>query len=370
MCCDIPCPSNAVKYPCVSAKSKKSLRSLDKAVKNLDRAPPSFSISQRLESTCHPVHEAGNHAHVLGRAQGRALLSFLAAQKKSPRRTTFSRTTNLGCGSKRRRTEYVSSQSIMGVLTHPSILATYVVTNREGPVVVTRLPTRLMNTYVVCSYFRKFVKAWNRGRLPRTYYEGIQAADNPSSSNTSYKWTFTNSLQVNSKDLRLAREGVSEATRSSMANTSGGSSNRPIHGPLLPGRSGLSSDQQYDRELDAERLDRERRASRKRAREEENTRIEDMIGPKPVGREGALEAKRARRENDKVFREREAEDDFGDDFLMGGDSFKSRCIHQVHMCLMLTSRSRVAQRDAAKQRREGKHQIESGRDAGKGRCDA
>ena len=189
-----------------------------------------------------------------------------------------------------------------------------------------------MTLYNVYSYFRKFVKAWNRGRLPKTYYEGVQAADNPSSANTSYKWSFTSNLQVNSKDLRVAREGVGEATRSSMASTSGGPSNRPVQGPLRPGPSGLSSDRQHDRELDAERQDRERRASRKRAREEEHERVEDVIGPKSVGREGALEAKRARRENDRAFRERETEADFGDDFLMGGDSFKSRCTHQVHVC--------------------------------------
>src|SRR5258706_2270615 len=191
--------------------------------------------------------------------------------------------------------------------------------------------THIMTPYIVCSYFRKFVKAWNRGRLPKTYYEGVQAADNPSSASTSYKWSFTSSLQVNSKDLRLAREGVSEATRGSIAGTSGGPSNRPVQGPLLPGPSGLSSDRQYDRELDAELQDRERRASRKRAREEEHERIEDVIGPKSVGREGALEAKRARRENDKAFREAEAEDAFGDDFLMGGDSFKARYTHQVNV---------------------------------------
>jgi len=174
------------------------------------------------------------------------------------------------------------------------------------------------------------------------YYEGIQAADKPSSASTSYKWSFIDNLQVSSRDLRLAREGVNEATRSTMASASGGSSNRLVQGPLLPGRSGPTSDRQYDQELDAERLDREGRASRKRAREEENERIEDTIGPKAVGREGALEAKRARRENDRAFREREVENDFGDDFLMGSDSFKSR----------------VAQRDTAKQRREEKFQMQ------------
>ena len=208
------------------------------------------------------------------------------------------------------------------------------------------------------SYFRKFVKAWNRGRLPKKYYEGVQAVDNPSSTSTGYKWSFTNNLQVNSKDLRLAREGVNEATQGSIARASGSSTTRPVQGPSLPDRLGPSSDRQYDRELDAERLDRERRASRKRAREEDNERIDNVIGPKAVGREGVLEAKRARRENDRTFREREAEDDLGDDFLMGGDSFKSRCIHQLYMCVMLMSRFRVAQRDAAKQRREERLQMQ------------
>src|SRR5260221_1092021 len=136
----------------------------------------------------------------------------------------------------------------------------------------------LMTPYIVYSYFRKFVKAWNRGRLLKVYYEGVQSADNPSSASTSYRWSFKNNLQVNSKDLRLAREGVNEATRGSMASANGSSSNRRVQGPSLPGRSATSNDWQYNRELDAERLDREHKASRKRARDEENEQIEDVIG--------------------------------------------------------------------------------------------
>lgn len=149
-----------------------------------------------------------------------------------------------------------------------------------------------------------------------------------------------------------------------MASASGGSTTRPIQGPFLPGRSGPSSDRQFDRELDAERLDRERRASRKRAREEDNEHVEDVIGPKAVGREGALEAKRAKRENDRAFREREAEDDFGDDFLMGGDSFKSRCIHKVkYVCnadVLLQARS-TGRREAEAR---GKISNAAGRESG------
>lgn len=254
------------------------------------------------------------------------------AQKKSRRRTISSRMTNLGCGSKRRKTKYVSFQSIMESLDTSQYFSDLRSDKARRLTSCYRLLTHLMTPYILYSYFRKFAKAWNRGRLPKTYYEGVQAADNPSSATTSYKWSFTSNLQVSSKDLRLAREGVSEATRRSIASASGDPSNRPVQGPSLPGPSGPSSDRQYDQELDAERLDRERRASRKRAREDENERIEDVIGPKSVGREGALEAKRARRENDRAFREREVEDDFGDDFLIGSDSFKSRCIHKVHIC--------------------------------------
>lgn len=68
----------------------------------------------------------------------------------------------------------------------------------------------------------------------------------------------------------------------------------------------------------------ERRLSKKRARQEDADRIEDTIGPKPVGREGIQEKKRARRENDRSFREKDNDLDIDADALMGGDSFQAR----------------------------------------------
>ena len=94
-------------------------------------------------------------------------------------------------------------------------------------------------------------------------------------------------------------------------------------GPTLPSNA--------DRVLAEEEVE-ERRASelqrkRKRERAEDKDRVEDMVGPKEIGKAGMLEKKRAKRENDKAFREK------GDDGLVeaddktlmgGGDSFKER----------------------------------------------
>lgn len=75
----------------------------------------------------------------------------------------------------------------------------------------------------------------------------------------------------------------------------------------------------------AESQQTERSMKRKREKAEDKERIEDMVGPREVGREGQLEKKRAKRENDRAFREK------GDDglemdeksLLGGGDSFKA-----------------------------------------------
>jgi hypothetical protein len=57
---------------------------------------------------------------------------------------------------------------------------------------------------------------------------------------------------------------------------------------------------------------------------EENDRIEDAIGPREVGRERLQENKKARRENDRSFRDKDNEPDVDVDALMAGDSFQAR----------------------------------------------
>jgi len=99
---------------------------------------------------------------------------------------------------------------------------------------------------------------------------------------------------------------------------------------------------------------------RKREKLEDKERVEDLVGPKEVGREGMLEKKRAKRETDKAFQE--TRDDAGlevsEDVLMGGGSFKERYAIFTFMLAFHIHTSRLAQRDAARARFEAKKRSE------------
>ncbi|KAJ8085091.1 hypothetical protein PM082_003875 [Marasmius tenuissimus] len=204
------------------------------------------------------------------------------------------------------------------------------------------------------SYFRKFVKAWNRGKLSKRLYSGIDNSELPATTQTSYKWSFSSkSTRADNEALKQARESVGAATQnrpeSSTASAASSSKGR-MQGPTLPS----SSDMQYAKEAADAFRDEERKHKRKRERMEDKDRIEDMVGPKEVGREGMLEKKRMKRENDRAFRERGDEGlEVDESTLMGGgDSF------QAH----------IARRDAARARADKRHDEKSG--AVKERADA
>jgi len=80
------------------------------------------------------------------------------------------------------------------------------------------------------------------------------------------------------------------------------------------------------REQAAEHRDEERTYKRKRDKIETKERIEEMVGPRPVGREGMLEKKKLKRENDRNFREKGDEGlEIDESTLMGGgDGFKAQ----------------------------------------------
>ncbi|TFK56907.1 hypothetical protein OE88DRAFT_1640726 [Heliocybe sulcata] len=190
------------------------------------------------------------------------------------------------------------------------------------------------------SYFRKFVKAWNRGKVSKSLYRGV---DQASQHSTAYKWSFASKTDRKEREAieAVRREiGESNYSRESQQNSGsgpGGSGRR--QGPTLPSREDLI----LAREAGDESQAAERQYKRKRDREEAKERIEDMVGPKEVGREGMLEKKRAKRESDRAFREK-GDDGFveaDESTLMGGgDSF----------------RERIAQRDAARKRFAEKRQ--------------
>ncbi|KAF9069336.1 hypothetical protein BDP27DRAFT_1383237 [Rhodocollybia butyracea] len=190
------------------------------------------------------------------------------------------------------------------------------------------------------SYFRKFVKYWNRGKLSKSLYAGVDISTIPSQAQTGYKWSFASKAsRADDEALKRARASVSAATRLrdieepfDSPSTSRGSSR--MQGPTLPS----AADMQLARELTTETREEERNLKRKREKKEDKDRIEDMVGPREVGREGMLEKKRAKRDSDRTFRDKGDEGLEADESTLmgGGDSFKQQ----------------VARRDAARQRNQ------------------
>ena len=112
--------------------------------------------------------------------------------------------------------------------------------------------------------------------------------------------------------------------RSVGSNTAAGSSSQRLHGPTLP----TPSDLVLAREASASQAAAERAYARKRSRAEEKEHVEDMIGPKAVGKEALLEKKRAKRESDRSFRDGRDEGFEVDEstLLGGGDSFREQYV--------------------------------------------
>jgi hypothetical protein len=173
-------------------------------------------------------------------------------------------------------------------------------------------------------------------------YSGIDPSTQPATTQTAYKWSFaSNKSRVDNDALRVAREAVGAATYGrDLPSTSSSSSSR-IQGPTLP----TPSDMILAREAASDLALAERDYTRKRDKQAAKERVEDMVGPKEVGKEGMLEKKRAKREGDRSFRER------GDDgfveadegtLMGGGDSFKERCVYNYYytkaslLCSFLT----------------------------------
>ncbi|KAF5332809.1 hypothetical protein D9611_005256 [Ephemerocybe angulata] len=181
-------------------------------------------------------------------------------------------------------------------------------------------------------------------------YRGIDPGALPATVNTSYKWGFASKNSGDGEAIRSTREAVGAATygrkvRDDDDGSPEPSSSRPsgsrVIGPAMP----TAADMTLAKEMNAEQEAELRKYKRKREKLEAKERMEEMVGPKPVGKEGMLEKKRAKRENDRAFREK------GDDglemdettLLGGGDSFQAQ----------------IARRDAAKTRFESKRSEES-----------
>jgi len=219
------------------------------------------------------------------------------------------------------------------------------------------------------SYFRKFMKAWNRGRLSQSYYSSTpETSHAPASSTTAYKWSFATKGTI-TRSEREAIDGVRGTGTSRYANAvddsafdgpallttaTSNATVRTPRGPTLPNPGDLTLAHES---AESARL-AELSVQRKRARADERERVDDMLGSKPIGREGQLEKKRARRENDRAARDQkdDAMGDWDDGVLMGSgdaDSFKAKIAQRDAAKRRAEERKGVAERDGAVRERQG-----------------
>ncbi|GMK59460.1 hypothetical protein CspeluHIS016_0800660 [Cutaneotrichosporon spelunceum] len=190
-------------------------------------------------------------------------------------------------------------------------------------------------------YFRRFVRRWNDGALPRACYAAHKTAGSLASDNTAYKWKFTANSRFNSVELAATRESVERATHSKLhhgnAETTPGDDSdgdigpvlepsSPSPGPQLVGPSvGPSAptvaERQMAREVQAEREHMERSAERRAGRKVLLERAEEHA-PRQTGKEGRQAEKRATNQQNKQIREKDSAAglEVDDDTLMGDDS--------------------------------------------------
>lgn len=198
-----------------------------------------------------------------------------------------------------------------------------------------------------------------------TFYSGTVAARVASSSNTAYRWSFAGKESKQDKAaIEEARNTVARSTNQAqeLGGVAPSAPSKPtarIAGPTLPSASDWTELEETRRDL----ADQERKYSRKREREDDKARIDDLVGPRETGREGMLEKKRVKREGDRQARA-EKDDAFvevGEEALYGGDSFRSRWVphHRAHPANRQSDLiRRIAQRDAARKRTDEKRQGE------------
>ena len=133
-----------------------------------------------------------------------------------------------------------------------------------------------------------------------------------------------------------------------------GSGSGKVRGPTLP----TPSDITLAREQADSQRGEERAHKHAKNKKETKDRIEELVGPKPVGREGMLEKKALKREGDRAFREKGDEGLEVDDrtLMGGGDSFQAMWVLKFVVILNTDFFCRIARRDMTKRKYEQKQE--------------
>ncbi|BGO95448.1 hypothetical protein JCM10020v2_007166 [Rhodotorula toruloides] len=179
-------------------------------------------------------------------------------------------------------------------------------------------------------YFRKFCRAWNRGRLSSNYYNGISPASLPSSISTSHSWSFAKASQADLDAAATIRRSIDtgsktrsyDAGSSSVVGPSLPSQRGPALDPSMPPPSSAVERLQLERDVRQSASESERSASHaKRKRETRDARDEERDN-RATGRDRLMEKRREGNASRRDFESsREAGmQEFDDDALMGGST--------------------------------------------------
>ncbi|KAI8058524.1 hypothetical protein BDF22DRAFT_739937 [Syncephalis plumigaleata] len=211
-------------------------------------------------------------------------------------------------------------------------------------------------------YFKKFIKAWNSGKLDDKYYSGIRSSQLASSDLTKYQWGFAK--KMNQEEVLAVRDNVDTATNSERVardlaqRTQGhrdtsrsetlGMTDRHARsiGPSMPQMPGSSRSSTapvptgpYGELMDNEDRRRYvrgiRRKDTKSYRKAREADLEELV-PKATGREAMLEKRRAR--SAYLHREPSPDPELPESDLMGDDDS-----YQAHLRSLEESRLRRMQ---------------------------
>lgn len=179
-------------------------------------------------------------------------------------------------------------------------------------------------------YFRRFVRRWNDGALPRDCYTPHESTAARASSNTSYKWSFTDRSRFNSQELAAARASVDRMTHAKEGEGAPelvdeddddevgpklSLSPGPHVGPSLP----TVAERQIGRETQAETARMDRSAERKAGRKAVLEKVEDLV-PREKGKEGKMAEKKASNAENRKFADKDTTAGFEvDDTTLFGD---------------------------------------------------
>jgi hypothetical protein len=195
-------------------------------------------------------------------------------------------------------------------------------------------------------FTKKFVKKWNRGELPKMFYQGLPDAVVEQTKRTRHKWGFVAKLGERDRfELATTKDSVDVATKKGNLLSSGAGGQRAEE-PKLDEEKRRAGSKRPSREDEEDRRDEDwkrRKTERKRQREYRDT-VMDELAPKATGREAQIEKRRQLGQKlHGAARDREdARDglDVSQDFLMGGRGGVDEDLKR-----------RVTQRDSARRRK-------------------